>query len=418
MLYDRWTQVVQECRHEVAVIDCTTSQRWTFEKLQAVAERSSSRHDEPLNRATGTDFVLSVLRAWRSGAPVFAAEPGHDTPAFRDLPLGSVHVKMTSASTGLPRMVVFTAGQLVADVRQIVSTMGLRRDWPNLGVISLTHSYGFSNLILPLLLEGIPLVLAESPLPESIRRAAAVVSRATLPAVPALWRTWFEARAIPANVSLAISAGAPLPIALEREVFAEAGLKIHNFYGATECGGIAYDSSTVPRTDATGVGKPMQNVSASINSEGCLCVRSPAVGLTYWPEAEPNLSAGCFTTTDLAHFESGWLHLDGRQSDQINVAGRKVVPENIERVIGGHPSVRECLVFGAPSSSTDRHEMIVACVVTESPIAAESLRQYLLNLLPAWQVPKAWWFVPQLPTNTRGKIARNEWRQKFLSRRA
>ena len=50
--------------------------------------------------------------------------------------------------------------------------MGLRADWPNLGVISLAHSYGFSNLILPLLLHGIPLILAPAPLPEIIRRAA------------------------------------------------------------------------------------------------------------------------------------------------------------------------------------------------------------------------------------------------------
>jgi long-chain acyl-CoA synthetase len=41
--------------------------------------------------------------------------------------------------------------------------MGLRPDWPNLGVISLAYSYGFSNLVLPLLLHGIPLFLAPSP---------------------------------------------------------------------------------------------------------------------------------------------------------------------------------------------------------------------------------------------------------------
>ena len=50
--------------------------------------------------------------------------------------------------------------------------MGLRPDWPNLGVISLAHSYGFSNLVLPLLLHGIPLILAPSPLPEAVRQAA------------------------------------------------------------------------------------------------------------------------------------------------------------------------------------------------------------------------------------------------------
>src|SRR5204863_4900590 len=113
-------------------------------------------------------------------------------------------------TTGVPRLVAFTAPQLMADAGNIVQTMGLRPDWPNLGVISLAHSYGFSNLVLPLLLHGIPLLLLDSPLPEAVRRSAELHPAITLAAVPALWRAWHEASAIPANVRLAISAGAPL----------------------------------------------------------------------------------------------------------------------------------------------------------------------------------------------------------------
>ena len=58
----------------------------------------------------------------------------------------------------------------MADAENIVATMGLRPDWPNLGVISLAHSYGFSNLVLPLLLHGIPLILAPVPLPARLMR--------------------------------------------------------------------------------------------------------------------------------------------------------------------------------------------------------------------------------------------------------
>ncbi len=158
-------------------------------------------------------------------------------------PKGCVHLKWTSATTGHARLIAFTAEQLAADAAQIVAAMGLRPDWPNLGVISLAHSYGFSNLVLPLLLHGIPLILAPSPLPEIIRRAAAQEPAVTLAAVPALWRAWHEAGGVPAQVRLAISAGAPLPLNLEQAVFAASGIKIHNFYGASECGGIAYDAS-------------------------------------------------------------------------------------------------------------------------------------------------------------------------------
>ena len=77
--------------------------------------------------------------------------------------------------------------------------------------------------------------------------AAEKLSDLTLAAVPALWRTWHETNAIPAATRLAISAGAPLPAALERDIFQARELKIHNFYGSTECGGIAYDATEIPR---------------------------------------------------------------------------------------------------------------------------------------------------------------------------
>jgi acyl-coenzyme A synthetase/AMP-(fatty) acid ligase len=129
---------------------------------------------------------------------------------------------------------------LVADVENIVTTMGLRPDWPNVGVISLAYSYGFSNLVLPLLLHGIPLFLAASPLPVALRGAAETQGDLTIAGVPALWHAWHKAGAILSNVRLAISAGAPLPLALEHDIFEAHGLKIHNFYGSTECGGISY----------------------------------------------------------------------------------------------------------------------------------------------------------------------------------
>ena len=103
------------------------------------------------------------------------------------------HLNITSATTGAPRTIAFTGEQLAADADNIVATMGLRPDWPNLGAISLAHSYGFSNLVLPLLLHGIPLFLPPSPLPEVLRIAAPDAPDLTLAGVPALWRAWHEA---------------------------------------------------------------------------------------------------------------------------------------------------------------------------------------------------------------------------------
>src|SRR5205085_57854 len=113
------------------------------------------------------------------GSPL---EHNQQRPRFDEkLPAESVHIKTTSASTGEARHILFTARQLAADAENIMATMGLRPDWPNLGVISLAHSYGFSNLVLPLLLHGIPLILGGSSLPETVRNATRCSPKVTLP---------------------------------------------------------------------------------------------------------------------------------------------------------------------------------------------------------------------------------------------
>lgn len=414
MLYERWLQIADLYRQELALTDLSSGRRWTFGELADARPATPLPSGGPVfPQANRAAFILEILEGWRQRRVICPLEPGQNPPEFPSAPAGIVHLKTTSATTQAPRLVAFTAAQLMADAGQIVDTMGLRRDRPNLGIISLAHSYGFSNLVLPLLLHGIPLFLLESPLPESLRQADTLTDGVTLAAVPALWRAWHEAGAIPANARLAISAGAPLPLPLEEAVFAASGLKIHNFYGATECGGIAYDATGTPRTDPAIVGQPMRGVDLSVDDLGCLEVRGAAVGDSYWPDAAPQLAAGCYRTSDLAVLQGGCVYLRGRANDQINVAGRKVSPERIECELLQHDGVRECLVFGAPAAEDGRTEVVVACVVTSGPVGIDSLRQFLLARLPAWQVPREWKLLESLAPNERGKLSRAEWRRRL-----
>jgi long-chain acyl-CoA synthetase len=416
MLYERWRQVVVAAGERIALRDLVSGGVWTFTELAAQIEKEAlAKGKIAFPQGHSSEFIFSILRAWRANQVVCALEGGQLMPAISDkLPPGIIHLKATSATTGAQRLVAFRAEQLMADAENIVSTMRLTADWPNLGVISLAHSYGFSNLVLPLLLHGIPLILVGSGLPEAVKRAAATEQQVTLAGVPALWGKWHESGAIPSNVRVAISAGAPLPVKLEEEVFAKRGLKIHNFYGSTECGGIAYDSGAAPRTSSSCAGAPMMNVQVTVNENGCLEVRGRAVGETYWPEPNPNLSNGVFRTSDLAEISDGLIYLSGRVGDQINVAGRKVLPETIEEVLSSHPDVRECVAFGIPSADAERGETIVACLSARPEVSGDVLKQYLMNQLPSWQVPRKWWFVDSLSANVRGKISRSEWRKRYL----
>ena len=414
MLYEQWRKIAAERRGEAALRETASGRRWTFAELFAAGEAwviGSAGTSCPQGHAP--EFIIDLLAAWRENRIVFPLEAGQTPPEIFAPLKNCVHLKSTSATGGTARFVAFTAEQLAADAENIVATMGLRPDWPNLGVISLAHSYGFSNLVLPLLLHGIPLILAPAPLPEIVRRAVETEKAVTLPAVPAMWRAWHQADAIPPGIRLAISAGAPLPIILEQEIFQSHGLKIHNFLGSSECGGIAYDATATPRADAALAGTPMRNVDLSVNDDGCLTVQSRAVAETYWPETSAALGGGVFQTSDLAEINNGQIFLRGRLGDQINVAGRKVSPETIERALLAHPQVRECLVLGVPSRDAARLEIIVAVVATD--VGEPALKQFLLGKLPAWQVPREWRFVEKLPVNPRGKISRADWRRNFLS---
>ena len=418
MLYERWREVARACADVIALRDLATNRHWTFAQLAAGAESARPPvAPERVSFPTGNspEFIFTMLRAWRFGQVLCPLEIGSSPPALATPPPRICLLKTTSATTGAARHVAFTATQLAADPTNIVATMGLRRDSPNLAVLSLAHSYGFSNLVLPLLLHGIPLVLAPSALPEALRRAAATGGNWTLPAVPALWRAWHEARAIPNNLRLAISAGAPLPLPLEQAVFAQCGLKLHNFLGSSECGGIAYDATDAPRTDASFVGTAMRNVALSRGDDDCLSVTGANVAETYWPEPDPRLSGGVFRTSDLVELRGDAVFLRGRASDLINVAGRKVAPETIEQALLAHPAVRECLVLGLPSDDAARGDEIAAVFAPRAEISIEQLRQFLHDRLPDWQIPREWRRVESLAVNARGKLSRAEWRKIFHS---
>ena len=413
-LYQRWQAVVCDQADRPAVHLVAEGRVLSFAELHAAGEAAPPAGPIVIAEGKGLPFLLNVLRAWRDGSVLVPMDgSAGPLPDLADGPCGICHIKTTSGSTGTPRQVFFRAAQLAADADQIIRTMGLRRDWPNVAVISMGHSYGFSNLVLPLLLHGIPLVLAESPLPQAMRTALASGPEFTVAAVPAMWRAWQAAGLITSKIRLGISAGAPLSLELERTVFAASGVKIHNFYGSSECGGIAYDRTAAPRPDALLVGTSMENVSLDVDSAtGCLTVSGAAVGCGY-AVPDPALANGRFHTVDQVRLEDGAVWLVGRTGDAINVAGRKISPSLIEEKLLALPGVRHCVVFGIPSADAARVDEIVACLNLSGPETIHEIRQASARHLPAAEQPRHWRICPDLEPDARGKISRSVWRERW-----
>jgi long-chain acyl-CoA synthetase len=420
MLFQAWQQTLARNRDAVALRDAASGLEHSFADLQRSLDRLAQLEERSLHRVSVGEgvlaFVVQTLRAWRDGAVLCPVErEGATVPDAAGLPEGVVHLKLTSGSTGEPRCVMFRGEQLAADARNIRATMKLDVSCPNLAVVSVAHSYGFSNLVLPLLLQGHPLIGVPDALPGSLRAAFGWGRRLTLPAVPAMWRAWWQAGVLnDAPIALAISAGAPLPLEVEHGVFESCGLKIHNFYGSSECGGIAYDRTDSPRDDAALAGTAMEGVELCVNNAGCLAVRGNNVAEGYWPNEDKSLGQGEFVTSDLVEIREGAVLMRGRVSDAINIAGRKLNPAEVEEALLACDGVKHCVVFGVPSADASRCEETMACLNVREGVTEKQVMSVAGTRLATWQLPRRVWFCDELEPDVRGKIPRSVWRARWL----
>src|SRR5438132_11207651 len=93
----------------------TSGEEWTFEQLASKEEKgSASAHNCIYPQGKSVEFVFDVLRAWRSGRVLWPIDFPQELPTVPEPPGNIVHLKTTSASTGPPRVIAFTASQLIA----------------------------------------------------------------------------------------------------------------------------------------------------------------------------------------------------------------------------------------------------------------------------------------------------------------
>lgn len=323
------------------------------------------------------------------------------------------YLKMTSGTTAAARVVLFTHEQILADCDQVCETMGIGSDDINYGVIAFSHSYGFSNLITPLICRGVSLVAADDMVPRAVIDGLYATRATVLPGVPPFYTTLLKLKTeIPKELRLLISAGAPLSSETIHAFHQHYGRKIHSFYGASECGGICYDSTEDAVVTQGYVGSPMKDVrlekTPTETEEGSQYrVHSKAAGLGYFPEDDlQNLSSGAFLPADLLKETGEGYCITGRISDLINVGGKKVNPFQVEAALRKHDGVGECVVFGVPD--VRKNEVIHACVVARRKMAEGELKTFCAESLASWEIPHRIHLVEEIPRNLRGKISRKD----------
>ncbi len=333
-------------------------------------------------------------------------------------------LKLTSGTTASPRVVRFRSQQLLADCNQICDTMEITGADLNFAVIPISHSYGFSNLLTPLIARGVPMVISRDRTPRAILADVARSNATVFPGMPVFYQAFCEMEQLPAlpNLRLCISAGALLVTRVANKFQEKFKLAIHSFYGASECGGICYDREASNPGEGF-VGQLMKGVNLEMIDPSApatqVRVRSAAVGDSYFPEADnEKLSGGIFVPDDLLARKDSGFKIVGRVSDLINVAGRKVNPAEVEAHLLRFRGVRQAVVFGRPAGAgVLRNEEVSACVVVGPGISEIDLVQFCRNGLSTWQVPKQIFIVEAIPTNERGKVSRRELSRLFSADR-
>jgi long-chain acyl-CoA synthetase len=384
------------------------------EAATVAARFDASALVEPLDRHDAGRVLACGLRLARRPDPPAALASTAQGPVAM--------LKLTSGSTGVPKATLTTESQLAADGRALIEAMGIAPHLWQLGAIPVSHSYALGNIVAPLLLQGTPVVLRDSFVPTQVVDDAVRVDARIFAGVPFM----FERLAAmvrdggpwPAHLDTLISAGAPLDRAVARAIAEGTGRRIHSLYGTSETGGIAYDAHPDPHGEIT-MGRPVPGVTlafrpdeAAMPGTGRIHVTGPAVSSGYAGGVEDGgFTGGGFLTGDLGVLgEDGRLRLKGRVSSFVNVAGRKVLPDEVERVLRTHPDVVDVRVFGMPDEH--RGEQLAACVVPRPPanggpsLGVVPLRAYCAERLAAYKIPRTLVLVADLPRDERGKVSR------------
>ena len=433
----------------LAILDMDADRSFSRDEISALADRlaplackaASGSRVVAIQAPNSPELVAVILAAWREGLiplPVDRERSEGETlaiagalgceqflrgksmesvpvdkPVAAVLPADTGVLKLTSGSTGEPRAVAVTRRALESGVTQICTTMGIEARDRNLTTLPLAHSYAFDNVLGPLALLGTPAVLLSDLVPRRLARVLRDTGVTVWPAVPMLLdllsRSKLGAENLAGSLRLVISAGAPLPLSI-REAFAQRfGVRPRTFYGATECGGIAFDRQGLGDVPDGCVGRPLDGVEVELQDVdegvGRILVRSSSTAIGSFPQPSAEIESGAVLTPDLGRFDTlGRLHLLGRVGEFVKIQGHKVYPLEVERVVRSVPGVLDVAVVPRARSSVS--EGLRAVVAAVRGVKRQDILDACEKLLPAHKIPRSVEIRSVLPRNERGKIDR------------
>lgn len=338
-------------------------------------------------------------------------------------------ILFTSGTTGDPKGVVLSFGALKARLALNVEAIGNATLARTLVTLPTHFGHGLIGNALTPLLSGGEIVLHPPGLALTKNLGSIVDGeRITfMSSVPALWRIALKFSSPPSGQSLVrLHVGsAPLPADLWSDIARWSRADVVNCYGITEA--TNWISGASSRTDGIVdglIGKPWGGTVAVVKADGSitatgegeLVLQSPALMSGYFGRNDLTAAAmdrGWYKTGDHGLIgENGSTHLIGRLKDEINRAGFKVQPAEIDRLLEAHPAVARACAFAIADPIGG--EIVAVAVKLADHTDADHLRNWCRERLRREAVPEKWFIVDELPQNARGKISRDAVRRMLM----
>ena len=345
----------------------------------------------------------------------------------------------SSGTTGLPKGVMLSHYNLVANVYQLIGPGAAMLSDADvmLCFLPLYHIYGLTvGLTLSLAL-GLTLVLMPRFDVQKLCALAVQEGVTFMPMVPPTINALCQAAAagaFPQNhrIRWIKSGAAPLAPELARRLSELTGIAVNQGYGMTEASPVTHVGYLAPpeMNRPASIGQPLaltdcrildlDDCDVATGEPGELVMRGPQFMLGYWKEPQATAAVmrdGWYYSGDIVRADAdGFYYVLDRRKEMIKYKGFPVAPAEVESVLLEHPAVRDCGVVAKPDVNAG--EIPCAFVVLRENFTASSaldgeLRAFVADRLAHHKQPREVHFVDAVPRTPSGKVLRRELRKSL-----
>jgi len=391
------------------------------EKARAAATTAGIAEVVVWDEAPGCTPFAEFLAAVRSAAPT--APASREVNPSRDV----VALPYSSGTTGLPKGVMLSHRNLVANLAQIDFIDSTTVGDHLVGVLPFYHIYGMLVVLCGVLRKGGCVVtMPHFDLEQYLRLTATYkTKRAYLvpPIALALARHPLVDQFDLSALKFVTSGAAPMGAELEASCAARIGCMVKQGYGMTEASPVTHFTPEDPafaRSGSCGLLVPntecriidlITRKDADLGEHGELLIRGPQVMLGYLNNPEATAQAvdadGWLHTGDVGYADAdGFFYIVDRLKEFIKYKGYQVAPAELEGILLTHAAVADCAVI--PMADADAGEIPKAFIVMRHDVTSEELMAYVAGIVASFKKVRSVEFIAKIPKSPSGKILRRE----------